>query len=413
MQHLRHSRMHTRGAAIRAPERHRGMQVLAWLSLLIALGLLTAAVIYVPRSIGAMFGGVSESRPTSAKVLEGTVLVQPPATATWQGLATRADLAEGTRLRTDDRSRAFLHTREGSTVLLYNDTELAVQRMRYGRFNPALQDSVLRLFNGRVQVGVAQHPAAPERRLTVLAAEGRLDLREGTYRVEMESDGAVHLSVRHGSALVWLGSRVIEAPAGRRVVLQPDGSILGPLPLERDLLRDPLLEDLAYGTTWTAFVVTEAGTSGTVTPQANAVWFERQTPDGSTDRHGESGIVQDLDRDVRDYVNLSLRADVRTDRQTLSGGGTAGTEYPLMLRLTYLDAEGREQIWAAGFYHQNDAGLSIKLGRQIPPGEWITFDHPTLLQEIRPAPVRLRRLEVLGSGWEYRSAIRRVELTGY
>ena len=84
-----------------------------------------------------------------------------------------------------------------------------------------------------------------------------------------------------------------------------------------------------------------------------------------------------------------------------------------MLRLTYLDAEGREQIWATGFYHQNDAGLSVKLGREIPPGEWITFDHPTLLQEIRPAPVRLRRLEVLGSGWEYRSAVRRVELTGY
>ena len=246
-----------------------------------------------------------------------------------------------------------------------------------------------------------------------MAGQGRLDLGTGTYRIEMEADGAVHLSVRHGTALVWLGSRVLEAPAGRRVVLQPDESILGPLPLERDLLRDPLLERLIDGTAWTAFVVTEAGTSGTVTPQSTAVWFERQTLDGSTDRHGESGIVQDLDRDVRDYVNLSLRADVRTDRQTLSGGGTAGTEYPLMLRLTYLDAEGREQIWATGFYHQNDAGLSIKLGRHIPPGEWITFDHPTLLQEIRPAPVRLRRLEVLGSGWEYRSAIRRVELTGY
>ena len=305
MQHRTDSRTHTRGAVTPTSERHRGMQVLAWLSLLVALGLLIAAVAYVPRAIGALFGGVSESRPTSATVLEGTVLVQPPATATWQGLATRADLAEGTRLRTNDRSRAFLRTHEGSTVLLYNDSELAVQRMRYGRFNPTLQDSVLRLFNGRVQIGVAQHPVAPERSITVLAADGRLDLREGTYRVEMEADGTVHLSVRQGTALVWLGSRVMEAPAGRRVVLHSDGSVLGHLPLERDLLRDPLLEHLTDGTAWTAFVVTEAGTSGTVTPQSTAVWFERQTSDGSTDRHGESGIVQDLDRDVRDYVNLS------------------------------------------------------------------------------------------------------------
>ena len=389
------------------------MQVLAWLALLAALGLLIAATVYIPRAVGSMFGGVSESRPTSAAVLEGTVLVQPPATATWQGLATRADLAEGTRLRTDDRSRAFLRTREGSTVLLYNDTELAVQRMQFGRFNPALQDSVFRLFQGRLQIGVALHPFAPDRRISVLAGDGRLDLGEGAYRIEMEPDGTVHFSVRQGTALAWLGSRVIEAPAGRRLVLTPAGTITGPLPLERDLLRDPLLERLADGSAWSAYIVTEAGVAGTVSPRHDGVWFERQTPDGATDRHGESGMVQEMDRDVRDYVKLRLRTDVRTDLQTLSGGGTAGTEYPLMLRLTYLDAEGREQIWATGFYYQNDAGLSIKLGRGIPRGEWITFDNTTLLQEIRPAPVRLRRLEVLGSGWEYRSAVRRVELTGY
>ena len=389
------------------------MQAFAWVSLFVAVGLLAAAIVYLPRGVAALFSGVSESRPISATVLEGTVLVQPPATATWQGMASRADLAEGTRLLTDDRSRAFLRTREGSTVLLYNDAELAVQRMQYGRFNPALQDSVLRLFQGRVQIGVALHPAAPDRRISLLAGEGRLDLGTGTYRIEMEPDGAVHLSVRQGAALVWLGSRVLEAPAGRRVVLTPAETIIGPLPLERDLVRDPLLERLADASAWSAFVVTEAGAPGTVNSRPDGVWFERQTADGATDRHGESGIVQELDRDVRDYVNLRLRTDVRADHQSLSGGGTAGTEYPLMLRLTYLDADGREQIWATGFYHQNDAGLSVKLGRNIPPGEWITFDHPTLLQEIRPAPVRLRRIEVLGSGWEYRSAVRRVELTGY
>lgn len=389
------------------------MQVFAWVSMFLAIGLLVALIVFVPRAVGALFSGVSESRSTSAAVLEGTVLVQPPSTATWQGMAERSEVDEGTRLRTDDRARAFLRTREGSTVLLYNDTELAVQRMRYGRFNPALQDSVLRLFQGRVQIGVALHPAALDRRISVLAGDGRLDLGEGSFRVEMEPDGAVHLSVQQGVAVVWLGSRVLETPAGRRVVLTPGGDILGPLPLERDLLRDPLLESIADSSAWSTFVVTEAGAAGTVIPGNDAVWFERQTPDESTDRHGESGIAQDLDREVRDYVSLRLRTDVRTEHQTLSGGGTAGTEYPLMLRLTYLDEEGREQIWATGFYHRNEAGLSVKLGREIPAGEWITFDHPTLLQEIRPAPVRLRRIEVLGSGWEYRSAVRRVELTGY
>ncbi len=389
------------------------MQAFAWVSLFVAVGLLVAAIVFLPRAVAALFSGVSESQPTSVTVLEGTVLVQPPATATWQGVGARADLDQGARLRTDDRARAFLRTREGSTVLLYNDTELAVQRMQFGRFNPALQDTVFRLFQGRVQIGVARHPLAAERRITVLADESRLDLGEGTYRIEMEPDGAVHVSTRQGVGVVWLGSRALEVTAGRRLVLTPDGDILGPLPLERDLLSDPLLERLAGGSAWSTFVVTEAGTAGTVLPETDGVWFERQTPDGNTDRHGESGIAQDIDREVRDYVNLRLRSDVRIEHQTLSGGGTAGTEYPLMIRLTYLDVEGREQIWTTGFYYQNNAGLSVKLGHPIPVAEWITFDNPTLLQEIRPAPVRLRRIEVLGSGWEYRSAVRRVELTGY
>ena len=412
MQHFPDSPAQTHAAGIPARQRYRGMQAFAWVSLFIAVGLLVAVIVFLPRAVAALFSGVSESQPTSVTVLEGTVLVQPPATATWQGVGARADLDEGTRLRTDDRARSFLRTREGSTVLLYNDTELAVQRMRFGRFNPALQDTVFRLFQGRVQIGVARHPVAAERRITVLAGEGRLDLGEGTYRIEMESNGAVHVSIRRGVGVVWLGSRALEATAGRRLVLTPDGDILGPLPLERDLLSDPLLERLADGSAWSTFAVTEAGTAGTALPESDGVWFERQTPDGSTDRHGESGIAQDLDREVRDYVNLRLRSDVRIEHQTLSGGGTAGTEYPLMIRLTYLDVEGREQIWTTGFYYQNNAGLSVKLGREIPAGEWITFDHPTLLQDIRPAPVRLRRIEVLGSGWEYRSAVRRVELTG-
>jgi len=43
----------------------------------------------------------------------------------------------------------------------------------------------------------------------------------------------------------------------------------------------------------------------------------------------------------------------------------------------------------------------------------MTYDNPNLLQEIQPTPVYLRRIEVLGSGWEYDSAVRRIELVGH
>ena len=131
------------------------------------------------------------------------------------------------------------------------------------------------------------------------------------------------------------------------------------------------------------------------------------------DRHGESGVTQDLNIDARDFITLQLRLEVRTDHQSLSGGGTAGTEYPLMVRLIYLDNEGSEQIWGRGFYYQNDAGLSVKLGQQVPSGQWISHEVKDLLATLQPPPVQFRRIEVLGSGWEYDSSIRRIEMTGH
>ena len=394
-------------------EKFRSMHMLAWSSLLLAVGILISTIFLVPRGISSVLSGVSEAKATTAEIIEGTVLFQPPATANWQSMPDLKDLSEGSRVRTDDRSRAFLRTRDGSTVLLYNDTELGLQRMQFGRFNNTLQDTVIRLFRGRLQVGVAAHPSSPSRQITVLTRNGRFDLSEGSYRIEMDPDGSSHVSVRDGTASIWSGNQSINLPAGLRAQIGPKGKIAAPLPLERDLITDPLHEAPLNDSPWNTFVVTEAGPSGTVNSSTTGVWFQRTTPEGKTDRHGESGIVQEIEKDIRDYVNLTIRADVRIDAQTLSGGGTAGTEYPLMIRITYVDTDGQEQIWATGFYHQNNDGLSIKLGREIPATEWITYENSSLLQEIRPSPVHLRRIEILGSGWEYASGVRRMELTGH
>ncbi|MBM4438014.1 MAG: hypothetical protein FJ029_12465 [Actinobacteria bacterium] len=140
--------------------------------------------------------------------------------------------------------------------------------------------------------------------------------------------------------------------------------------------------------------------------------FVRLTPDGAVKRHGEVGLAQAIERDIRDYQRLHLIIKLRVVQQSLSGGGQAGTEYPLMVRVVYLDGAGREQIWTKGFYYQNENNLNTKLGDQIPRDTWVTYDNPNLLQEMRPAPVALTRIEIIGSGWEYESGVRRVELTG-
>ena len=93
-----------------APETnpYRSIQLLAWTALLVSLAIFIALVVFMPRGAGALLGLVQEARGSRAEVLEGTVLFQPPAAATWQQLASTTDLPEGTRIRTDDRSRVLI-----------------------------------------------------------------------------------------------------------------------------------------------------------------------------------------------------------------------------------------------------------------------------------------------------------------
>ena len=51
--------------------------------------------------------------------------------------------------------------------------------------------------------------------------------------------------------------------------------------------------------------------------------------------HGETGFTQKLDQDVSGFRHLWLRAWVRVDYADLSGGGTLGSEYPMMLQMQY------------------------------------------------------------------------------
>ena len=394
-------------------ETYRGMQVLAWVTLLVSLAAFIALVVLLPLGVGSVLGLVQEARGSRAVVLEGTVLYQPPAAATWRQLAPTADLAEGTRLRTDDRSRVLVSLPDGSTILLFNETELALQRMQFGRFNQQSQDSAVRLFTGQVRLGVSRHPHAPEREITVLVDNARLDLAEGSYLVERPVEGPNQVAVRVGQAVVSLGSRSVRITSRSRAEFGVPSGLVGPLPIERDLIEDSLFATEIGNRPWQSFVDTEAGPQGRVEATDGTLRFVRLSDGSPIDRHGESGVMQVLDIDTRDLMALRLRLEARTDTQSLSGGGTAGTEYPLMVRLVYVDDRGGEQIWGAGFYHQNDAGLSVKLGRLIPRGQWTTLEVDDLLGALQPPAVKLRRIELLGSGWEYDASIRSIEITGH
>ena len=70
------------------------MHMLAWGSLFLAVAALLSAIVLVPKGVSSILSGVSEGKTTTAELIDGTVLFQPPATANWQSMPAEKHLTE-------------------------------------------------------------------------------------------------------------------------------------------------------------------------------------------------------------------------------------------------------------------------------------------------------------------------------
>jgi hypothetical protein len=164
------------------------------------------------------------------------------------------------------------------------------------------------------------------------------------------------------------------------------------------------------GANWKADERATEGTVGTVDvvadPEGNYLRFRREGKG-----HGENYAVQVLETDVSHYRKLRLSLEARLVTQSLSGGGVAGSEYPLHVRIHYRNAAGREGTYETVFYYQNVLGLPTAsaggvAGQQIAQNKWFTVEKD--LMQLDPRPMSIIDLEVAASGWDYESHVRNV-----
>jgi len=128
-------------------------------------------------------------------------------------------------------------------------------------------------------------------------------------------------------------------------------------------------------------------------------------------KHGETFLQQQINRDVTDESRLRLQMDVKVASQTLSGGGWRGSEYPLLLRLKYRDAYGSETTVVRGFYVRNPDGHPVTNGTQVPANQWLPlvldlFDE----KAVAPRPAHLLWIEVESAGWDYEAFVTGIQL---
>ncbi len=128
--------------------------------------------------------------------------------------------------------------------------------------------------------------------------------------------------------------------------------------------------------------------------------------------HGETGIVQVIDKDVRDFTSLQLHISVRLLEQSLAGGGTRSSEFPIIVRLDYKDINGNDNFWTHGFYFKDPADTwPIINGEKIPRLVWYPYESSNLMEELGDVkPALIKSIRIYASGWDYQSMVSQAQL---
>lgn len=117
--------------------------------------------------------------------------------------------------------------------------------------------------------------------------------------------------------------------------------------------------------------------------------------DGGATTHGRTSCVQSFGQNginvsSDSYNYLGLRATFYIDYQSLAACGTDGSECPLMLRMDYIDADGKAQKWFHGFYAREEDNYPLRCATcpqdhdRINEKAWYTYESPNFLTFFKP-----------------------------
>ena len=380
---------------------------LAWRVTVGAMAFLISLAIAIPAGRAWYVGWAIEARPASVRAIESVVFLQRQGVGDWFAAEGRDVLEEGDVVRTAINARAFIQFFDGSTALVYPNTTVTVLRSQRARFRPDRYTLVLVVDDGRVRFGVAPPPDDEANAFVQARVPGaEVHLVEGSYSVDVTKDAA-QVTTRRGTATAHASGQTAAAVTGQRVRVDRGKAPIGALPARRDLLQNPVFggpSETGVPGEWELRDISERDPGGTLKIEGDgAISFSRV---GSG--HGETILSQNVDVDLWDFERVEVEAGVRVLSHSLSGGGWQGSEYPMMLRITFRDITGTVHAWTHGFYLHNDDGLPVREATRVASREWQRYEASLL--SLVPRPWRIIRVEVVASGWDYASSVNSIHL---
>jgi hypothetical protein len=387
---------------------------LAWIVLLTAFTIFCAIAVGLPLGIRAYVRGATRSQLTRLTPISGTIRVLEPSNEEPIAVTiSKDDIPEGAKVIADATSGAFLTFFEDSTLRLYENSQIILRKSRAPRFSSGTTPNTIEidLEGGRLSVGVAPVISRPVY-FEVHTPQAVIVLQEGSYSIQVSSE-ETQIVARVGQATISALGQTVTLKQRERTTVATGQPPVGPLPTVRNVIvNGDFQEPLDVG--WLRYdykdVAEEAGGQVEITAD-NARRAARFTREGGNIYHGETGIVQTIELDVRDFSYLELRLDVRLLEQSLSRCGYRSTECPVIVRLDYKDVNNNDLHWYHGFYYQDVGTFPVWEADRIPQNVWYPYESGNLMDLLRDArPAYLTSIHIYASGWDYQSIVSNVEL---
>jgi len=349
----------------------------------------------------------------------GRVLVVAPGSAE-QTVLTRSELGVGTLVALDREtaSSVELELFDESRLKIQAGANVELSRMDVGRF---IKQQRLELDQS---AGVVQYAGVgpidvqlPDNGVAHLAARS-----DATIWID-ESGQLTQVLVYDGEVRIDSGGQSLTVPRDKRVsvlegriqnleerakTLLPNGDFARQDDgwQRHDVPSNPVLDVNGQ-----RFWVTGPELDGRSLPAL------RVLRENSRQEHGETGLIRSMEGlDVSGFRHLWLKALVRVDYASLSGGGYIGSEYPMMLRMTYEGPRAGSEPgpWAIGFYIANPENRPVPPGKAEfwPAGEWKQYEVDLMDTDPDNVPYQLREFSVMGQGHNYDARVANIQLVG-
>lgn len=415
---------------------------LAWTVILASFVTFLLLAVTIPLAVSYIVRYATVRETAQLQPTRGTLMLYPSITSgdpiaitnqsdSGEEVTVRGNIQEGNVIvATDGSTQGALKlvSAEGTgevlgTVEFYAGARLEVMRIRrpYFQRSPEPYQVRLRLDKGDARIFTNSGDQRPLR-VEIETPHGTVRLNAGSYNISVD-EARTDIIVSVGwAALYHEKANPITVNSGLRAWMTKDELAQAPESAAQNLLRNgnftptavdniPAAQDV-WVTSGVAVNAEPGKVKFLLRDGRSVAYFIRQAEDNA---HSEVSITQPISKNVNVYNALTLQLDVNIIRQTVTGAGYLGSEFPLRVEINYTDIYGKELPWRWGFYYRDPEATypAVVDGDKVQQAQWEHYESPNLLEvwKAQGTPAaRINSIRIYASGHDYQSMISEVEL---